>query len=165
MQPHVQPASIGKDQRLPNHLVLCVVALCALPLILRLAGVDFGWPDYAPDLGALSRLAPAARIDSLRYCLQGSFLHNLLEWTAVCLAVLTALIAFIHFRLTRTMLAPVIGAALFWSGCVDAFHTLASDHFIHRVADAARFIPITWTASRLFSCVVLLVGAGILLAR
>ena len=165
MQPHVQPAGIGKDQRLPHHLVWCVVALCALPLILRLAGVDFGWPDYAPDLDALSRLAPAARIDSLRYCLQGSFLHNLLEWTAVCLAVLTALLTFIHFRVSGTMLAPVIGAALFWSGCVDAFHTLASDHFIHRVADAARFIPITWTASRLFSCVVLLVGAGILLAR
>ncbi len=33
------------------------------------------------------------------------------------------------------------------------------------MADAARFIPITWTASRLFSCVVLLVGAGILLVR
>jgi len=132
---------------------------------MSVAGVDFGWPDRAPDLGALSQLAPAARIDALRYCLQGSFLHNLLEWTAVCLAVLTALIAFIHFALTRTLLAPMIGAALLWSGCVDAFHTLASDHFIHRVADAARFIPITWTASRLFSCVVLLVGAAILLVR
>jgi hypothetical protein len=128
VQSHVQPAGIGMDQRLPDYLVWCVVALCALPVILSSAGVDFGWPDYAPDLGALSRLPPAARIDSLRYCLQGSFLHNLLEWTAVCLAVLTALIAFIHFRLTKTMLAPVIGAALFWSGCVDAFHTLASDH-------------------------------------
>ena len=165
VQAHVEPAGIGMDQRLPDYLVWCVVALCVLPVILSSAGVDFGWPDYAPDLGALSRLPPAARIDSLRYCLQGSFLHNLLEWTAVCLAVLTALIAFIHFRLTKTMLAPVIGAALFWSVCVDAFHTLASDHFIHRVADAARFIPITWTASRLFSCIVLLVGAGILLAR
>jgi hypothetical protein len=32
VQTHVQPAGIGKDQRLPNHLVWCVVALCALPL-------------------------------------------------------------------------------------------------------------------------------------
>jgi len=165
VQAHAQLAGSAEDQRLPDHLVWCVVALCALPSILSFGGVSFGLPDYAPDLGALSRLAPAARIDSLRYCLQGSFLHNLLEWTAVCLAVLTALLAFIHFRLTRTMLAPVIGTALFWSGCVDAFHTLASDHFTHRVADAARFIPITWTASRLFSCAVLLVGAGILLVR
>src|ERR1017187_5751830 len=165
VRPDPQPAGIEKDQRFPNHLVWCLVALCALPSILSLAGVDFGWPDHAPDPVALSRMSPLARIDSLRYCLQGSFLHNLLEWTAVCLAVLTALIAFIQFGLTRTMLAPVIGAALFWSGCVDAFHTLASDHFIHRVADAERFIPITWTASRLFSCVVLLAGAGILLVR
>ena len=160
-----QPGGIERDQRLPTHLVWCVVALCALPPIMSVAGVDFGWPDRAPDLVALSQLAPAARIDALRYCLQGSFLHNLLEWTAVCLAVLTALIAFIHFALTRTLLAPMIGAALLWSGCVDAFHTLASDHFIHRVADAARFIPITWTASRLFSCVVMLVGAAILLVH
>ena len=48
-----------------------------------------GITDRAPDPGALSQLAPAARIDALRYCLQGSFLHNLLEWTAVCLAVLS----------------------------------------------------------------------------
>jgi hypothetical protein len=102
-----------------------VVVLCAFPFILSSAGVDFGWPDYAPDLGELSRLVPAAHIHSLRYCLQGSFLHNLLERTAVCLAVLTALLAFIHFRLTGTMLAPIIGPALFWSGCADAFHTLA----------------------------------------
>ena len=163
--PNAPPAGIEEDQRLPDHLVWCVVALCVLPSLLSLAGVEFGLPDRAPDLGALSRLAPPERIDALRYCLQGSFLHNLLEWTAVCLAVLTALLAFIHFRLTGTMVAPMIGAALFWSGCVDAFHILASDHFIHRVADAARFIPITWTASRLFSCVVLLVGAGILLVR
>ena len=165
MRPYAQPAGAEKDQQFPHHLVWGLVALCALPSILSLAGVDFGWPDHAPDPAALSRMSPLARVDWLRYCLQGSFLHNLLEWTAVCLAVLTALITFIHFDLTRNMLTPVIGAALFWSGCVDAFHTLASDHFIHRVADAERFIPITWTASRLFSCVVLLVGAGILLVH
>lgn len=159
------PADIDNDQRFPSYLVWCVVALCALPSVLSFAGVNFALPDRAPDLAALSRMSPLARIDSLRYCLQGSFLHNLLEWTAVCLAVATAIIAFIQFGLTKTILAPVIGAALFWSGCVDAFHTLASDHFIHRVADAERFIPITWTASRLFSCVVLLVGAGIVLVR
>jgi signal transduction histidine kinase/ActR/RegA family two-component response regulator len=162
MRRHAGLADTEKNQ-FPNHLVWCLAALCALPTILSLAGMDFGLPDHAPDPAALAQMSPLARIDSLRYSLQGSFLHNLLEWTAVCLAVLTALITFVHFDLTRTMVAPIIGAALFWSGCVDAFHTLASDHFIHRVADAQRFIPITWTASRLFSCVVLLAGAALLL--
>src|ERR1019366_8273903 len=70
-----QPAGIERDQRLPTHLAWCVVALCALPPIMSVAGVDFGWPDRAPNLVALSQLAPAARIDALRYCPQGRFLH------------------------------------------------------------------------------------------
>src|SRR5450432_3580403 len=135
------------NQRLPDQLVWCLVAVSVLPFALSLAGVEF------------------ARIEQLHIWLLGSFLHNLLEWTAVCLAVPTALIAFIQFGLTKTTLTPFIGAALFWSGCVDAFHTLATDHFIRRVTDVERFIPITWTASRVFSCIVLLVGAGVVLIR
>ena len=149
-------AAGAEQHQFPDYLVWWLAALCALPSLLAFAGVNFGFPDRVPDLALLARLSTLARIDALRYCLQGSFLHNLLEWTAVCLAVSTALISFVHFDLTRTLVAPMIGAALFWSGCLDAFHTLASDHFIHRVADADRFIPITWTASRLFDCVVLL---------
>jgi signal transduction histidine kinase/ActR/RegA family two-component response regulator len=156
--------SAGTEQhQFPKHLLWCLAALCALPSLLTFAGVDFGFPDRVPDLAALARLSPLARIDALRFCLQGSFLHTILEWTAVCLAVLTALISFVYFDLTRTLVAPMIGVALFWSGCLDAFHTLASDHFIHRVADVDRFVPITWTVSRLFGCIVLLLGAGILL--
>ena len=61
VQEHARSAGTGEDQRLPNQLVWCVVALCALPSILSFGGVSFGLPDYAPDLGALSRLAPAAK--------------------------------------------------------------------------------------------------------
>jgi signal transduction histidine kinase/ActR/RegA family two-component response regulator len=156
------PPSMETGQ-FPKQFVWWLMALCALPSILTLVGVDFGFPDREPDLAALGPMSSIARIDAIRYCLRGSFLHNLLEWTAVCLAVLTAILAFVHFHLTRSRLSPMIGAALFWSGCMDAFHTLASDHFMHRAADATRFIPITWTASRLFDCIVLLAGAAILL--
>jgi signal transduction histidine kinase/ActR/RegA family two-component response regulator len=162
MKPDPRPDGTDKDQ-FPPYLVWWLVAVCVLPSILSLAGVDFGLADHAPDLAALARMSPLERIDAIRYCLQGSFLHNLLEWTAVCLAVLTAFMTFVHFNLTKTLVAPMIGVALFWSGCMDAFHTLASDRFFHRVADPDRFIPITWTASRLFDCVVLLAGASILL--
>jgi signal transduction histidine kinase/ActR/RegA family two-component response regulator len=160
---HKTAAAGTEEDQFPAYFVWCLIALCALPATLSMVGVDFSSLDHSPNLVEFAKMSTTDRIDSLRYCLQGSFLHNLLEWTAVCLAVLTALITFVNFNLTRTMVTPVIGAALFWSGCVDAFHTLASDHFIHRVADARRFIPLTWTASRLFSCVVLLAGAGVLL--
>jgi signal transduction histidine kinase len=157
-------AAGAEQHQFPKYFVWCLAVLCALPSLLTFAGVNFGFPDRVPDLASLTQLSPLARIDALRHCLQGSFLHTILEWTAVCVAVLTALISFVYFDLTRTLVAPMIGVAIFWSGCLDAFHTLASDHFIHRVADVERFVPITWTASRLFDCLVLLLGAGILLA-
>jgi signal transduction histidine kinase/ActR/RegA family two-component response regulator len=138
--------------------------LSAAPFLLGLAGVDFG-SAHPLDPEALSRIAPAERMAALNRSLQDAFLHNLLEWTAVCLAAITAIIAFFHFGRTRDSLTPVIGAALFWSGCVDAFHTLAADSLIHRVAAADRFIPITWTASRTFGCLVLILGAAIVLRR
>jgi hypothetical protein len=46
---------------------------------------------------------------------------------------------------------PVIGAALFWAGSVDAFHTLAADGFIPRIAAADRFIELNRFAVFLFA--------------
>ena len=102
-------------------------------------------------------------MDLVITCLRGTLVHNLMEWTAVCLALLTSLIAFTHFAMTKKLLSPILGAALFWSGCLDAFHIMASDHFIPRVADVDHFIPLTWTVSRLCGCLILLLGGGILL--
>src|SRR5579863_2683164 len=110
MKPDPRPDGTDKDQ-FPPYLVWWLVALCALPSILSFAGVDFGFADRVPDLAAMARMSPLARIDSIRYCVQGSFLHNLLEWTAVCLAVITAFMTFVHFNLTRTLVAPMIGVA------------------------------------------------------
>jgi signal transduction histidine kinase/ActR/RegA family two-component response regulator len=155
----------SSQQRLPEALVWAVVALSVAPFLLGLAGVDFGSPLRVPDPAALTRLSPMAQLVELNRALEGAYLHNLLEWTAVCLASMTAIIAFFHFGRTRDLVTPVIGAALFWSGCMDALHILAADDLIHRTAAVERFIPITWTASRAFSCIVLLIGCGLVLGR
>jgi signal transduction histidine kinase/ActR/RegA family two-component response regulator len=151
------------NQRLPDALVWAVAILSVAPFLLGLAGVNFGSPLHRLDPMAFGRLGPAAQFAELNRGLQGAYLHNLLEWTAVCLAAMTAIIAFFHFGRTRDRLTPVIGAALFWAGCMDAFHILASDDLIRRAADPERFIPITWIASRAFSGIVLLIGTAFVL--
>jgi signal transduction histidine kinase/ActR/RegA family two-component response regulator len=156
-------ASSEASQHLPSALVWCLVALSVAPGLLILAGVDFGSPAHSVDLVALSRMSPTARGAELHLVVQGSFVHNLLEWTAVCLAAFTAILAFFHFGLTRNLLTPVIGVALLVSGCLDAVHILAADGLLRRVAAPTLFVPLTWTASRVFSCLVLLLGAAIVL--
>ena len=61
------------------------------------------------------------------------------------------LLAFFHFDRTRDLVTPVFGAALFWAGSVDAFHTLAADGFIPRIAAADRFIELNRFAVFLFA--------------
>ena len=60
--------------------------------------------------------------DTLHQALAGSFTHTLLEWTAFCVALLTAFLALLHFRIRRDITTPVIGVALLCGrhdGCVS----------------------------------------------
>jgi len=159
------PVPSESSQRLPGALVWCLVALSVAPGLLALAGVDFGSPAPRPDVSALLAMSQAEQLAELHRVLQASFVHDLLEWAAVCLAAFTAILAFFHFGLTRNLLTPVIGVALLVSGCLDAVHALAADGFVHRVAAPNVFVPLTWTASRVFSCLVLLAGAAIVVVR
>jgi PAS domain S-box-containing protein len=157
--------NLENEGRLPGSLLWGTIILCAVPILLHLFHVDLAFPDkpLAFDPLKFASLPVRARMDLVVSCLRGTLLHNLMEWTAVCLSLLTSLIAFTHFAMTKKLLSPVLGAALFWSGCLDAFHIMASDHFIPRVADVDHFIPLTWTVSRLCGCLILLLGGGIVL--
>jgi signal transduction histidine kinase/DNA-binding response OmpR family regulator len=148
-----------RQAALPNALVWSVILICLLPTLANLAGIHFGVPRGSlPSISVGQIISP--QIDgALNRYLAGSFVHTILEWTSLCAALSTAVLAFIHFRLRRELLALVIGNALFWSGCMDAVHTLASDHLLGAVSNEAAFIPLTWAIARLFTASVLIGGA------
>ena len=75
--------------------------------------------------------------------LAAAFVHTILEWSAVCIAIFTVFLAFIHFSLKRDVTTPVIGVALLCAASMDAFHTLAADRLIEVAADIRRFLPYT----------------------
>lgn len=109
--------------------------------------------------------AAVARFEGeLHRHLAGSFFHTILEWTSFCAAISVPVLSFVHFRLRREVLAPVIGTALFWSGCMDAWHTLASDCLVGKVTNEAAFIPLTWAIARAFTVLVLIAGAVLILS-
>ena len=117
-----------------------ILALCALPLLLQMAGMNFGsnGTGYA-----------------------NTATHSLLEWTGVCAAVFVGLLAFLQYRLTDEPSLPIIGLAMFCAAGMDIFHTLAADGLIASVADMDSFLPFTMIGSRVFTGLISLVGVSL----
>lgn len=125
------------DFQFPLPLLWAVLLLCILPIVFNLFGVNFGSQGQGfnvQEVAALD-LPKGALLDRMFYTLTGGLHHGLLEWTAVCVAYLTILLAFAHFAINKDITTPIIGIALFCSGTMDAFHTLAAMRLINAVAD------------------------------
>ncbi len=149
----------------PKNFFAVVLLLCALPIGLNLAGFDFGSEVHGFHVKEIAswEISDAALTDEMFYNLTGALEHGLLEWSAVSVAALTVLLAFAYFSINKDITTPIIGVALFCSGTMDAFHTLAAMRLIDSVADNSNLLPFTWALSRGFNATILLIGALICL--
>lgn len=151
---------LGRAARLQIGFLLL---LCVLPALLNVFGVSFAsvsHPFNATEIAAWG-LSQAALTDEMFYALAGGLHHGLLEWSSIAIAVITVLLAFIHYKINRDLLVPIIGVALLCSGLIDAFHTLAAMRLIDAVADNTDLVPFTWALSRGFHAAILIVGVSI----
>ncbi len=155
---------ITERTRTPTVLIWAVVSVCIAPFLLTVLGFDFG--SYPPpfDINAAPSLNNGELLDAMFYSMSGAFTHTVLEWSAFCTAIFTVILAFSHYRMTGDVTTPIIGMALFCSGCMDAFHTLAADRLIEAVADNHDLIPFTWAISRVFNAIIMIFGVGVLLS-
>ncbi len=149
----------------PRPFAIAVIAVCAIPMLMTLAGADFGSAAAHFDKSTISGM-PGPRVgDYMVTTLSGNFTHTILEWSAFCAAIFTAILAFAHFKIKRDIATPIIGLALFFAGCMDAFHTLAADRLINAVADNHNLLPFTWAICRLFNPIILIIGISIFLFK
>lgn len=132
-----------RSDTLPRRTIIAVAVLCALPGLLLMLGVPFAASDEP----------------------RGMAIHTILEWTAVCVALVSVHFSFVQFALRGDASTPIIGTALFCSGLMDAFHTLAADGLIYSTADNREFIPFTWAISRIVNAVLIVGGASLFLRR
>lgn len=154
------------DDKLPRALVVSVLAICVLPSLLNLVGVDFAANPAAPSFAEAGRQSPSELADAMHRAMAGGFIHTILEWSAFTMAIFAVLLALIHFTIRRRdVTTPIVGVALFCAGTMDAFHALAADHLITAVADNRNLIPFTWAVCRLFSALIMLSGVSVLLLR
>ena len=155
----------SKNKRLPWPLIWTVMAISVLPLGLNILGVDFGITPLKFNALDTVGLTEPELADHLHHNLSGAFVHTILEWSAFCIAIVTVAMAFVVFFIKGEMIAPVIAVTLFWSGCMDAFHTLAANRLISATAENANLIPFTWAICRAFNAAITILGAGIILLR
>ncbi|SDL97497.1 hybrid sensor histidine kinase/response regulator [Maricaulis salignorans] len=132
---------------LQSRSFLAVLALTLIPAALMSAGLDFTAVTATDTPGA----------DQYQV-MRGAIIHTLLEWSSVAFALIIAALAYVHYRITGEMTAPIIGLAMLLSGAMDTFHVLAAMRLIHAAAPDTGFIPFTWALSRSFNAVILLVG-------
>ena len=155
----------GTTVKVPTVFLVTILSFIFLPGLLMLVGVDFSSNPLPLPLDKLANMPPYAIADATFYSLSGAFTHTILEWTAFCLASFTVILAFSHYKLTRDVTTPIIAVALFCSGIMDAFHTLAADRLIHAVADNRDLIPFTWAMSRMFNAIIMVVGISLFLFK
>jgi len=155
---------VKQNKYLGNYITLVTVVVIA-PMVLNYLGVDFSSNGEALHLKDFSGILISSEklTDELFYALRGAFHHALLEWSSVVLAMTAALMAWLHFRISGDATAPIIGIALFTSGMMDAFHTLAATRLISGTVGNSDLISFTWVISRVFNAAILLVGVGYLL--
>ncbi|WP_219729936.1 methyl-accepting chemotaxis protein [Sodalinema gerasimenkoae] len=153
------------ENRIPPTVTWGVVAICILPFFLNLLGLDFSTfgeiltPDQAGNLSQMELF------EAMHNSLEGSFVHTLLEWSAVCTAVLIVLLSLMDYSLRGDPITPVLGVALFFAGMMDGFHTLAANHLLEIVAPTNNLIPFTWAICRLFHALIMIIGVSLLIGR
>ncbi len=123
---------------------------------MNLIGIDFSSKSIPLDTEKLG--LNEFQSNDLFYALSGALHHALLEWSAVCIAVIATIFSFVHYRVKRDITVPIIGIALLCAGLVDAFHTLASMRIIRTDTFNVDFIPFTWALSRSFNAFIMICG-------
>lgn len=157
--------STEQTPKLPAWLIVTIWLICLFPLGLNLLGFSF-----ASDITFPTREGVCGNTKSITSCqeviyhqLEGSFIHTILEWSAVCTAIFIVILAFTHFYIKGDVITPIIGVTLLCAGLMDAFHTLAADRLITAVADNSKLIPFTWALCRLANALVTIIGVMIFL--
>jgi len=137
----------------PKKIFLAlVISLCLLPTLLNFLGINF-----ASSITPLNTSEPI-EANHLFSALSGALQHTLLEWSAVVLALLTFILALVHYQIHKDIAIPIMGVAIFCAGSVDAFHTLAATRIISAQAANTDFIPFTWAFSRIFNATIMILG-------
>jgi len=142
-------------EKMPPLITTMAVTICVLPFIFSFLGFDFSSNNLRLNQSSINGVNQDENV--------GNFIHSILEWTAFCAASITVVIAYSHYRILHNAVILLVSVTLFFSGCMDALHVLASNHLIGSNIDNQNFIPFSWALSRFLNALFLISGISFLL--
>jgi len=144
---------------LPKRVVLLVIALTFLPICLNGIGIRFSALPAVPlSKEEIADLPIAERQVFEQDVTNGAIINVLLQWTAFMIALGTAAFAITHYFVAHDVTTPTISTALFFSGVIDAFQSLAAVNLLPFVVNIDNFLPFMWFVSRLVNVCFLIAG-------
>jgi signal transduction histidine kinase len=154
---------------LPNRynisdaVLIFIGAICILPILLNVLGMDFGFVYQQFDPYRVTKFVEIEKMDDFREFIRGRYVHTIFVSSAIAIAFLTAILAFVDFSIKKELSTPVVGIALFCSGLFDAFHILVSTNIVYAPSHQFYITSLTWFYCRLFHASILLLCVGVFL--
>ena len=99
------------DNAFPKLFIWTVAAICGLPFLLNISGMDFSSQASPFPWADSVEMVSHEKVDAMFYRLSGAFSHTLLEWSAFCTAIFTVILAFIHFRIKQDIVSSKTATA------------------------------------------------------
>lgn len=140
--------------RIPPTAILWLCAVCFVPALLLVTGANFD--ARLPETGSES-------VVEMYHSMAGAFMHTILEWSSVVVAMVIMGFSFVHYRIHKNIVLPIIGMAIGAAGAMDAFHTLVAARLINGAADQTNFVPFTWAVARTFHPIAIVASAIVVL--
>ncbi len=141
-----------KLKHIPPIFTFSILLFLGIPFIaLNYFGIDFsGVTKGSENNNSLAVLIIGTQV-------QHYFIHLILQWSAVSLAAITVILAFVQYRLSNDKVALIIGLSILFSGSTEALHTL--------VIDGATYIPtkesmdaLIWIFTNTISGFIMIIG-------
>jgi signal transduction histidine kinase len=148
----------GIRYRIPDIYVVLVSAVCAIPLLLNLFGIDLG--------NVIEQLSPVKVIEMSRIeeqagyrdLLTGKYAHTIFVSISVTVALLTFILALVDYNIRREAGTLIIAMAFFCSGLLETFHLLVSTRVIPMYVNSYYLTSYTWFYCRLFLASIISLG-------
>jgi hypothetical protein len=153
-----EPVRDPSSTVLPNRFIAVVIALAFLPLALNALGFSFSAVTPPASQSDEAPLPLAQKVVIEQQLASGEIIHVLLEWTAFMIALATAVFAINHYFVAHDVTTPTLSTALFFSGMIDGFQSLAAVHLLPFAVDVENFLPFSWFASRMVNVCFLIAG-------
>jgi diguanylate cyclase (GGDEF)-like protein len=139
-------------RRLHPLFTLIFVMLLGFPILaIGYFGVDLSDVNDAFDNQYLESLITESQLRSY-------FIQMLLQWSAFSSAMITTLLAFTQYRLTRNKIAFIIGVTILFSGIMEVLHPFFINKFASYLDPQINSNTLYWAFTNLSSGLLLLFG-------